>query len=157
MSAVRAAIARRLAGPRDAGVSLTELIVTVMVTGVIAAIVSAMFLNVALATNNSTATITRNGIATNAMDAVSTVIRTAAVLPVSTSTDPDPAIVAGTGNSLTLYSFVNANPALPAPSKVAYRFDTNGTLFGTPGRRRSRRATGCSRARSRRARSPDPS
>ncbi len=129
MSAVRAAIARRLAGPRDAGVSLTELIVTVMVTGVIAAIVSTMFLNVALATNNSTATITRNGIATNAMDAVSTVIRTAAVLPVSTSTDPDPAIVAGTGNSLTLYSFVNANPALPAPSKVAYRFDTNGTLF----------------------------
>lgn len=129
MNAVRAALARRLSGPRDAGISLTELIVTVMVTGVLAAIISTMFLNVALATSNSTASITRNGVATNAMSALSTVIRTAAVLPVSTSPDPAPAIAAGTGSTLTLYSYVNANPALPAPSRVGYRLDAQGNLL----------------------------
>lgn len=128
MIAVRAALARRLSGPRDAGISLTELIVTVMVTGVLAAIVSTMFLNVALATNNSTNTLTRNGTATNVMDAVSTVIRTAATNPVSTSPEPDPAIIAGTGSAVTLYSFTNANPALPAPTKVGYRLDGSGNL-----------------------------
>lgn len=128
MIAVRAAVARRLSGPRDAGISLTELIVTVMVTGVIAAIVSTMFLNVALATSNSTNTLTRNGTATNVMSAMSTVIRTAATNPVSTSPDPDPAIIAGTGSAVTLYSFTNADPALPAPTKVGYRLDGQGNL-----------------------------
>lgn len=129
MSAWRTALARRLTGPRDAGIGMTELVVTIMVTGLMAALVSSMFINVALATNNSTATIQRNGIATNVMDAVGTVIRTAAKNPVSTSNEPDPAIVAGTGSSLTLYSFVNANPAAPAPTKVGYRLDGSGNLL----------------------------
>jgi hypothetical protein len=133
MSALGAAIARqlatRLAGPRDAGISMTELVVTIMVTGLMAAMVSTMFINVALATNNSTSTIQRNGIATNVMDAVGTVIRTAAKNPVASSSEADPAVVAGTGTSLTVYSFVNADPANPAPTKVGYRLDASGNLL----------------------------
>lgn len=128
MTGVRAALARRLDTPRDAGISLTELIVTVMVTGVLAAIVSTMFLNVALATSNSTATITRNGTAANVMDAVSTVIRVAAPNAVSTSPDPDPAVVAGTGSSLTVFSYVDANPTTVAPTRVGYRLDAQNNL-----------------------------
>ncbi len=107
---------------------MTELLVTMMISGIVLAAVGTMFINIALVTNNSNRTIQRNGIATNIMDAVTQVVRTAANNAVSTSVDPDPALVAATASSLTIYSFVNTNPTLPGPTKVRFTFDGQGNL-----------------------------
>ncbi|MDP3208198.1 MAG: prepilin-type N-terminal cleavage/methylation domain-containing protein, partial [Rhodoglobus sp.] len=110
----------------DSGVSITELLVTIMISGIVLAAVGTMFINIALVTNNSNRTIERNGIATNIMDSVTNVIRTASNNAIATSVDPDPALVVATANSLTIYSFVNTNPTLPAPTKVRFTFDGQG-------------------------------
>lgn len=120
---MKARLARLRDAGGDAGVSITELVVTVMVSSLVLAMVGSMYVNVALITNNSNATTQRNGVAANVMNEVSSVVRTAAVNPVSGSTTADPAIVSGTPTSLTVYSFVDTDPAAPAPSKVTFRFD----------------------------------
>lgn len=125
MNLIRRAQAR---AADDSGVSLTELLVTMMISGIVLAAVGTMFINIALVTTNSNRTIERNGIATNIMDEVTSVIRTAANNAIATSVDPDPALVAATASSLTVYSFVNTNPTLPGPTKVRFTFDASGNL-----------------------------
>lgn len=119
---------RTLRAANDDGLSLVELLVSMMITGIVLAIVGSLFVNVARITTNSNATTTRNGVASNVINEVSKVIRTAANNAVSGRVDPDPALAVATPTTLTLYSFVDASPALPAPSKVSFRFDANGNL-----------------------------
>ena len=118
---------RRLDPKSDAGLSLVELLVAMLITSIVMVMVSAMFINVARITSTSNATTQRSSIGANVMDQVSKVIRTATNNAVATSIEPEPAIVAGTATTLTLYTFVDAAPALPAPTKVGYRFE-NGYL-----------------------------
>src|SRR5665647_2329800 len=99
--------------------SLTELIVAMMVTGIVLAIVGTMFVNVAKVTSNSNKTTTRSNTASNIMSAISTVIRPAVDNAVSGAAD-DPAVVSATPLSLTIYSLVNTNAVSPQPTKVAY-------------------------------------
>ena len=113
----------------DDGLSLIELLVTMMITGVLLAIVGTMFVNVARITTNSNATTSRNGVAANVMNEVTKVVRMAANNPVSTSVDADPAVISATPTALTVYSFVDTNPTLPAPTKVGFRFDAQGNLI----------------------------
>lgn len=113
----------------DAGLSLTELLVTIMLTAIVMTMIGSMFINVARVTSNSNSTSTKSSIAANMMDAVSKVIRTAANIPVAGSDVPNPAIVAGTSNTLTLYSYVDTNSNAPEPTKVAYRVDSNRNLI----------------------------
>lgn len=124
MNALRTRLSHR-AG--DAGASLTELLVTMFVSGIVLAIVGTMFVNVARITTNSNASTQRNSIAGNIMSELSKVIRTASTNP--TSGTPDPAIISGTGTALTLYSYVDANPASPAPTKVGFRIDAQGQVI----------------------------
>lgn len=111
------------------GVSLTELIVTMMIMGVVLAIVGSMFVNVAEITANSNATTRKSSVAANIMDAVGEVVRTAANNPIIGSEDADPAIISGTGSALTLYSFVDTSAKSPELSKVGYRVDASGNLI----------------------------
>jgi type II secretory pathway pseudopilin PulG len=113
----------------DAGISMIELLVTMLISGIVLAIVGNLLINVVVITGNSNVTTQRNGVATNIMDEVTSVIRTAANNPVSTSVEPDPALVAATATSVTMYSFVDTNATTPAPTKVQFRFDAQGTLL----------------------------
>jgi len=123
-------LARLREGARsDAGLSLTELLVTILLTGIIMTMVGSMFINVARLTSNSNATTQKSSVAANLMDAVSKVIRTASNIPVPGQDVPDPAIVAGTGSSLTIYSFVDTSSVVPEPTKVGYRVDASGNLI----------------------------
>jgi prepilin-type N-terminal cleavage/methylation domain-containing protein len=115
--------ASRVAADED-GMSLVELLVAMFITAIALSIIGAMFVNVARITSNANATATRNGMAANIMDEVSKTIRTAANNAIATSVTPDPALVSASPTALTLYSYVNANPAAPAPTKVGFRFDT---------------------------------
>ena len=125
-----ARIARRLriAGRSQAGMSLAELLVAMFITGILMTLVGTMFVNIARVTTNSNASTSRSGIAGNVMDEISKVVRTATNNPVTGGTS-DPAIVSGTTAALTLYSYVDADPLNPAPTKVTFRVDAAGTLF----------------------------
>ncbi|MBU1589494.1 MAG: prepilin-type N-terminal cleavage/methylation domain-containing protein [Actinobacteria bacterium] len=129
MIRVKAALQRRLGPDTDRGLSLVELIVVMMVTGIVLAIVGSMFVNVALVTANSNQTTTRSSIAANVMNEFSKVIRTASNNAIAGSDDPDPALVAATATSLTVYSYVDTSPTNPAPTKVTFRVDSSGMVF----------------------------
>ena len=124
------ALSRRLSkgASDDAGLSLTELLVAMMISSMVLVMVGAMFINVAEVTTNSNATTTRSSDAANIMDEVSRVIRTASNNAVSTSVQSDPAIVSATATALTLYSYIDASPANPAPTKVTFRFDAQNRM-----------------------------
>lgn len=107
----------------DRGLTIVELMVSMMISSIVLALVASMFINVAKITSVANATTQRSSVAGNTMDEVSRVIRTATTNAVATSVDPDPALVSATPTALTLYSFVDAAPAAPAPTKVTFRFD----------------------------------
>ena len=109
-------------GESDAGLSLVELLVAMMLTSILMALVGGMFVNVALATSASNATTQRSSTAANAMNELVKVVRQGANNAVSGQT-VDPALVSATSTALTLYSFVDASPTAPAPTKVAFRMD----------------------------------
>ncbi len=118
----------RVHAKADDGFSLTELLVTIMIMGIVMTIVGSMFINVARITANSNSTTTKSSVAANLMDAMSKVIRTAANNPVSGQEIPDPAVVAATANSLTLYSFVDTSALAPKPTKVRLSIDAKGNV-----------------------------
>lgn len=113
----------------DAGLSLVELIVAIMITGVVLSIVATMFVNVARVTADANGTNTRTSVASNVMNEISKVVRTAANNATASSEDPDPALVSGTAATLTLYSYVDTSATSPAPTKVTFRVDANGTAW----------------------------
>ncbi len=114
---------------RDAGVSLVELIVTMFVSMIVLAIIGSLFITVTKATTDSITTRKNTGIAAAIMQETTRVIRGG----VSISTDASttlPAVIAGTGSSLTLDSYVDSNAMTPAPVQVAFAV-TSGTLVET--------------------------
>ena len=127
MSAAMRAVKRRL---RDEdGMSLSELIVVMMVTGIVLAAVSTFFVNIAVVTTNANTATTRTNVAANIMNEMSKVIRTSSNNAIAGSDDPDPAIVSATASGLTVYSYVDTSPTAPAPTKVTFRVDSNGIVF----------------------------
>jgi len=113
----------------ESGMSITELVVTMMVTSILLAIVASMFINVAKVTANSNASNSRSSVAANVMEGITKVIRTAANNDVAGSEDPDPALVVGLPNSLTILSYVDTSALTPSPTKVVYRVDANGNVL----------------------------
>ena len=126
MNALRARL--RETGSEDRGLSMVELLVVLMITGILMTIIGTLFVNVARVTANSNSTTSRSTTAANLMDAVTKVIRTASNNAVATSEDADPAVVAGTASTLSIISYVDASPTIPAPTKVNYRVDGSGNL-----------------------------
>lgn len=123
------ALHRRLRGDRAAGISMVELLVTILITGIVMSIVAAMFINVAKVAADANGTNTRTSVAGNVMNEMSEVIRTAANNAIASSDDPDPALVSGTTSTVTLYSYVDTSPTAPAPTKVTFRIDASGFVW----------------------------
>lgn len=99
---------------KDAGVSLVELIVTMIVASIVLVLVGSMFVSVAKLTTNTQ--LTRDGVAvaTNATNVLSRGIRSATDNQTSATTT-DPAVVVAGSTSLTIYSYANAvNPTTPS-------------------------------------------
>lgn len=111
----------------DEGLSLSELLVSIMVTSIALAMVTALFVNVVKVTGVSNATTQRSSSAANVINEISTVIRPATDIAIANST-PMPAVDAATGLTLTIYSFVDTVPNSPAPSKVSFSIDSNRNL-----------------------------
>lgn len=113
---------KRLNGATEEGLSLVELLVAMLLTGIVLALVGSFLVNVALATSASNATTQRSSAAANTMNELVKVVRQGANNAVSGQT-VDPALVSATSSALTIYSFVDTSPTAPAPTKVAFRMD----------------------------------
>ncbi|MDJ0347758.1 type II secretion system protein [Cryobacterium sp. PH29-G1] len=125
---------RRLAatlGARDAGISLVELLVSMLLLGVVMAMISGLYMS-ASSTLGQAQTLTANTRqASNAMNEVSRVIRAATENPVSGQPLNDPALEEATPEALTLYAYVNLGMSTQQPLKIQLALDADRRLVET--------------------------
>jgi len=101
---LRARLSR--AASDDAGVSLVEVLVTMMVSAVLLAIAGSLFVSVAQATTASNQTRDAAAVAGNGANAIGRAVRSAVQLAKLNQVALEPAIIAGSDSSLTLSSLV---------------------------------------------------
>lgn len=123
-------ISRRLkASGSERGISLVEILVTMMIFSMIMVMISGFFMG-ASKTITLTKGMTENTkTVSNAMSAVSRAIRAGTNNPVAGSSVPDPAFSVATSDEIVFFAYVNLSDAMERP--VMYRFQidrTTGTL-----------------------------
>lgn len=111
---------RRRLSAEDSGIGMVELLVSMMLSAVLLAMVGTMFVNIARATTSAGQTREGTSVAGTLANELSRVIRSAAQNAVAGQPTLDPAIVAGTPDSLTLYSLTDTSSSAPAPLKVRF-------------------------------------
>jgi len=115
----------------ESGMSFTELLIGMMLTSIMLLMAGSMFVQMTKITTASNQTQNSTRIASSSAKSITDVLGTATNLAVQNSAVPEPAIVAGTSSSVTLYSYTNADPTNPAPTKMTYTLDTTGKLTET--------------------------
>lgn len=113
---------RRL-GAADAGLSIAELAVAIMILGVISALVMGFFASTIKTVGVASALRTNTGMAANAMNELSRVIRAGTENPIRNVELPDPVFVSATAESLVLYAYVNLQSSDQTPVMVRFRID----------------------------------
>lgn len=109
----------------ESGLSITELLVSSMLTLGILVMIGNMFIQTAAITSQSTQTNNSNNIASNIANEVAATVRVATNLSKSGQAVPDPAIVSGSREALTIYALSNTDPANPAPVRVKYTINSD--------------------------------
>jgi type II secretory pathway pseudopilin PulG len=106
---------------KESGITLAELLVAIIVLGILLTMVSSLFVSSAKVVAQSQATTQATGFASNAMNELSRVIRLGTPNTLPNASDPSPAIIAGTAESLTLYSYPDAyvTPSATCPAGSA--------------------------------------
>lgn len=119
--------------PTDAGVSLAELLVAIMVFGIVMAVATSTFISLTRATSQSRSIDTATRQATNGMDSMARVVRSASNNPVPNSAAPTPAFSVAGVSELTLISSVNLTGSTTKPQLTTYRVDpaTRGLVEST--------------------------
>ncbi|GAA1522432.1 prepilin-type N-terminal cleavage/methylation domain-containing protein [Agromyces terreus] len=102
-------IRRRLASD-DAGFSLVELLVAVILMGIVLTMIANIYIATVKGTHQAGAVHESTGNASNAANELGAVIRFATTNPRSGTTDPDPAILAATSTRLVLMATVGVSP-----------------------------------------------
>lgn len=114
----------------DAGITLTELVVGMALTTLALAMVGGFFSSITRSITAGKSTRIGTSIAMTATNELTRVIRVAATNPVANGT-PTPAVVDGTDRTLTVISYVDTDPASPAPTQVSFAIDGAGNLRET--------------------------
>ena len=104
----------------DAGLSLVEMLVAMMLSGIVLAMVGTLFVSVAKGTTDSNHTRDAATVAGNIANEVSKTIRFAVQNRVEGQTALDPAIVEGSATTLTLLSLADTDASAPAPARVRF-------------------------------------
>ncbi|GAB3121833.1 type II secretion system protein [Glaciibacter psychrotolerans] len=106
----------------DGGISLIELLVTMVLVGILSAIVVGVFVNSSSSVTRGSAATINTSTAANVMNETSRVIRSGATNPVAGGTDA-PAFVTAKAEQLVLYSYVDVTAVSPQPVKVEFAVD----------------------------------
>jgi Tfp pilus assembly protein FimT len=104
----------------DSGLSIVELLVSMMLAALLLVLVGTTFVQLVRTTSTVTVSRESSGSASAIAAALSKVIRSASTNPVTGQQLPDPAIVSATDNALVLYSYVDTVASSPKPSKVQF-------------------------------------
>lgn len=115
----------------ESGLSLIELLVSALLSLLILAMIGSFFISTAKLTANSTETTNSTNDAANIANEITSVVRVATTLAKSGQALPDPAIVSGTRESLTIYSLSNTDADNPAPVKVSFSINSDRTVTET--------------------------
>ncbi len=106
----------------QAGLSLTEILVSAMLSLLIMVMVGTMFVQTTKITSAANQTSNSNGVASNTAIQLSSTIRVATEIAVKNA-PPLSAVKAGDRSSLTIYTLSNTSATDPAPSQVTYTID----------------------------------
>lgn len=124
MIALRARLSAR---GHDAGVTIAELLVTVMIFGIVLAVSTGTFVSLARATSSARSLDASTRQTSNGMNAVAQSVRSTADLPVASSADA-PAFREATAERLQLTTFVNFADTQAKPTLVTYSLDSSRRL-----------------------------
>lgn len=113
----------------DDGISLIEVLVVMMLSGLLMTMAVSFFVTVSMQTMQAVDTRRSTADASNIMNVVSTSIRAAVRNAVATSPNPDPAIVAGTRTSVTVITYTDAGPSFELPQRLRYSIDSGGRMI----------------------------
>jgi prepilin-type N-terminal cleavage/methylation domain-containing protein len=114
-----ARLRRRLSA--ESGLSLIEMLVAMMLSGILLAMVGTLFVTIARSTTTSNLSREASTVAGNAANAMSKSIRFAVQNRVQGQLALDPAVVAATPTTLTIYTLAETQPGSPAPTMVRFR------------------------------------
>lgn len=112
----------------DAGVSLPELLVTMMLLGLFSALVLGLVTSVTRTFTRERAATDSSMIASNGMNELTRMVRAGTSLLVTGGTQAPVFIDAGP-RTATLYSYIDTNSKNPRPVKVQFRVDDQGRLL----------------------------
>ncbi|MFF2053030.1 hypothetical protein ACFVU2_15625 [Leifsonia sp. NPDC058194] len=108
---------------RDEGMTAAELVIAAFVTAIVLVMASSFFFRGTTAIMQSRNTSLDAGTVSSAMMEVSKVIRSGAPNPVLNNSIPDPVVLAGTAESVTLYSYADASVTNTAPMIMQFSVD----------------------------------
>ena len=125
MTTVRSALRRRMTGPRDAGLTLAELMVTLVLMGIVGTLMLSATVMVSRTVTNTQASGDSLDIARIGMNRMARSIR-AGIEIVRSGQANQPAIDTMGANTLVIYSSLGASP-----TKITYAIDANRNLTET--------------------------
>ena len=118
----------RLAAQRsDAGVTIAELLVTIMIFGIVLAVSTSTFVSLARATSSARSLDSGTRETSNGMNALAQIVRSAGYVPVAGSSDA-PAFREARADRLQLTTFVNFGDTQAKPALVTYTLDASRRL-----------------------------
>ena len=115
----------------DAGLSLIELLVAMLLLGVFMTMISSLYLSASRSLGQAKLLTANTRQASNGMNEVARVIRAATENPVSGHPLPDPALVEATPEAVTLYAYVNLGMTTQQPVKIRLALDVDRRLVET--------------------------
>lgn len=112
----------------DRGLSMTEVLISMFLTSLLLAAAGGMLIQVSKITTSSNQTQNSTKIGANVANGITSVLRVSTKVATSNNVQ-DPAIVAGTRSSITVYSNSNADPVNVGPTRVTFTLNASGDLI----------------------------
>ncbi|QNO37768.1 type II secretion system protein [Protaetiibacter sp. SSC-01] len=112
----------------QAGVTLVETLVVMVLSGILMSITAVFFVTVTRQTMQAEDIRRSTADASNIMNVVSTSVRAAVRNAVANSPNPDPAVVAASPTSITIITYTDAGPSFETPLRLRYRVDADGRM-----------------------------
>ena len=131
MKRLAAAVRHRPPRADERGLGLVELLVTMVLLVIVGAIVTGLYSSTMRTLSNGQILDGNTRQAANGMNEVSRVIRAATANPVLNQTLSDPALVAASSESVTLYAYVNLASSAQQPMKYQLSLDASRRLVET--------------------------
>lgn len=122
---------RRVTETAERGLTLVELLVAMLIFALLLVLVGSAFSTISKAVGLAGSTNNNISLSGLGMTELSKVIRFAATNPVVSHPIDDPAFVTAKSETLTVYSYVDANPSNPAPIEVTFSLNSSRQLVET--------------------------